>query len=111
MGQRERRMGNAEPGSDLGCAPMKGKSRPSARLAGDLNLQPCDAKTDPCAQRFGRGFLGSEPCRKALRRIALALAVSLLAGRKDAIQKTVAKSLNRIPDAWNFRQVDSRSDQ
>ena len=66
---------------------------------------------DARAKRLCRRFFRRKPGRKTLRRILLPQAVSLLARRKNPVQKTIAKLRNHSPNPRNLRKVNPRSNQ
>jgi hypothetical protein len=86
---------------------VKQEGGPSAGFARDLDLQPVHALADACSQSLGAGLLGGKPGGKALRRLALAMAIGLLSGSEHAVQKPLPVAIHGALNALYLHQVDS----
>ena len=90
---------------NLRGAAVEASAGPSARLPDHFDLQPVYAVADAGAQRLGRRFLGSETGGKALGRVALAQAIGLLRREINAVEKTLAVT---VDDCW-MRAISTTS--
>jgi len=81
-----------------------------ARHPNDLDIAPQNASSVPGAERLHRRLLGSESRGKVRGRIAPAGRVRDFARRKDTLEKTIAKALDRLLDAIDLGSIEAKAD-
>ncbi len=72
---------------------------------GYLYVVPSDVFIDAGCQRLGTGFLTAKSSGKKQSRILTVLAKGTLVRREKLVDPSVAKSLQRAPDAINLAEV------
>jgi len=111
-GVRKRQCGvlDAQLPGKLSGFTMKGDSRTTAGLANNFAIPPAHAVAPTRAQSLHRRFFRREARGVALDAVCLGVAIADFARRKDSLQKPVAKARNRLPDAWDLRNVNACAD-
>src|SRR5690242_6722604 len=107
MRDRQRDIIHAQLRREFPSFSVKRHRGPTTRHARDLTIAPADAVIPTRSQRLHCSFFRREAGGIAFESVGLGIAITNLSRRVDALEKPVSKSLDRLPDARNFSDVDA----
>jgi hypothetical protein len=111
VGERERKVADAEAGSDFGGSAGKMHGGALAGEAHNLELGPGNATADAGAKRLGCGLFSGEAGGEALGGgLPFLAAVGDLTGRVDAMEEGVAEPGDRMLDAGDLDHVGAEAE-
>src|SRR4051794_1211006 len=107
MAERERNCFYSQFGCYLLCLSREVQCRTAGRQVNHLEIQERDPEVPTGSDGLHPGFFGCESRGEALRRVCLALAVRPFGGGEDATEKSVAESVDALPDTRDLDEVSS----
>ena len=109
VGDGKGHMCDSEPLGDLRGPPVELNCGPSAWFADNFDFQPTHPVAYAGSEGFGGCLFGGETRGEALSSVALAQAIGLFRRGIDPAEESLPIAVDRLPDALNFRQINSRT--